>query len=74
MFPLFKNYSFQIYQEAKKFGKVYNIKVVCAYGGGNMWEQVNACQEMPEIIVCTPVRFELLFDPSLLMLVIIRVG
>lgn len=45
----------QIYQEAKKFGKVYNIKVVCAYGGGSMWEQVKACEECPEIIVCTPV-------------------
>ena len=45
----------QIYQEAKKFGKVYNIKVVCAYGGGNMWEQCNACAEGAEIIVATPV-------------------
>ena len=45
----------QIYQEAKKFGKVYNIKVVCAYGGGSMWEQSKACQEGAEIIVATPV-------------------
>ncbi|XP_076460295.1 ATP-dependent RNA helicase DDX42-like [Babylonia areolata] len=46
----------QIYQEARKFGKVYNIKVVCAYGGGSMWEQSKACQEGAEIIVATPGR------------------
>ncbi|KAK2145515.1 hypothetical protein LSH36_677g04026 [Paralvinella palmiformis] len=46
----------QIYQEAKKFGKIYNINVVCAYGGGNMWEQCKACEEGAEIIVCTPGR------------------
>lgn len=46
----------QIYHEAKKFGKVYNIKVVCAYGGGSMWEQQKACQEGAEIIVATPGR------------------
>lgn len=45
----------QIYHEAKKFGKVYNINVVCAYGGGSMWEQTKACQEGAEIIVATPV-------------------
>ena len=49
------NWLLQIYQEAKKFGKVYNIKVVCAYGGGSMWEQSKACQEGAEIIVATPV-------------------
>ena len=46
---------FQIYHEAKKFGKVYNIHVVCAYGGGSMWEQCKACEEGAEIIVATPV-------------------
>ncbi|CAG5135669.1 unnamed protein product, partial [Candidula unifasciata] len=46
----------QIYHEAKKFGKVYNINVVCAYGGGSMWEQSKACQEGAEIIVATPGR------------------
>ena len=40
--------------EAKKFGKVYNLHVVCAYGGGSMYEQQKACAESPEIIVCTP--------------------
>lgn len=46
----------QIYHEAKKFGKVYNINVVCAYGGGSMWEQTKACQEGAEIVVATPGR------------------
>ena len=49
---------FQIYHEAKKFGKVYNIHVVCAYGGGSMWEQCKACEEGAEIIVATPVSWE----------------
>ena len=48
---------FQIYHEAKKFGKVYNINVVCAYGGGNLYEQCKACEEGAEIIVATPVSF-----------------
>lgn len=46
----------QIYHEAKKFGKVYNIKVVCAYGGGSLWEQTKACEEGAEILVATPGR------------------
>lgn len=50
----------KIYHEAKKFGKVYNINVVCAYGGGSMWEQTKACQEGAEIIVATPVSTHVL--------------
>lgn len=46
----------QIYHEAKKFGKMYNINVVCAYGGGNLYEQSKACEEGAEIIVATPGR------------------
>ncbi|XP_052247300.1 ATP-dependent RNA helicase DDX42-like [Dreissena polymorpha] len=46
----------QIYQECKRFGKVYNINTVCAYGGGSMWEQQKACQDGAEIIVATPGR------------------
>jgi ATP-dependent RNA helicase DDX42 len=46
----------QIYTEARKFGKIYNINVVCAYGGGNMYEQCKACEEGAEIIVATPGR------------------
>lgn len=58
----------QIYHEAKKFGKVYNINVVCAYGGGSMWEQTKACQEGAEIIVATPVSTCTLIDLLLLSL------
>ncbi|XP_038077601.1 ATP-dependent RNA helicase DDX42-like [Patiria miniata] len=46
----------QIYVEVKRFGKAYDIKAVCAYGGGNMWEQQRACQEGTEVIICTPGR------------------
>uniref|UniRef100_A0A1I7ZKL3 RNA helicase n=1 Tax=Steinernema glaseri TaxID=37863 RepID=A0A1I7ZKL3_9BILA len=46
----------QVYQEAKKFCKVYNINVVCAYGGGNKYEQQRALEEGAELVVCTPGR------------------
>lgn len=29
----------QIYNEAKRFARVYDLRVVCAYGGGSKWEQ-----------------------------------
>lgn len=48
--------SIQIYNEAKKFGKVYNIHVVCAYGGGSKWEQSKALEGGAEIVVATPGR------------------
>lgn len=56
------DFQLQIYHEARKFGKVYNINVVCAYGGGSMWEQSKACQEGTEIIVATPVRILILHN------------
>ncbi|KAL3316720.1 ATP-dependent RNA helicase ddx42 [Cichlidogyrus casuarinus] len=46
----------QIYAEAKKLAKVYNLGVVCAYGGGNLWEQQKACEAGCEILICTPGR------------------
>uniref|UniRef100_F1KV40 RNA helicase n=1 Tax=Ascaris suum TaxID=6253 RepID=F1KV40_ASCSU len=46
----------QVYQEAKRFCKVYNIAVVCAYGGGSKWEQQNALKEGAELVVATPGR------------------
>ncbi|XP_014206546.1 ATP-dependent RNA helicase DDX42 [Copidosoma floridanum] len=46
----------QIYQEAKKFGKVYNIRVCCCYGGGSKWEQSKALEDGAEIVVATPGR------------------
>lgn len=46
----------QIYSEAKRFGKVYNIHVVCCYGGGSKWEQSKALEAGAEIVVATPGR------------------
>ncbi|KAK3878455.1 hypothetical protein Pcinc_016913 [Petrolisthes cinctipes] len=46
----------QIYTEARRFGKVYNIQVVCAYGGGSKWEQSKALECGAEIVVATPGR------------------
>ncbi|PSN30406.1 ATP-dependent RNA helicase DDX42 [Blattella germanica] len=46
----------QIYMEAKKFGKAYNIQVVCCYGGGSKWEQSKALEGGAEIVVATPGR------------------
>ena len=48
--------SLQIYSEAKKFSKSYGIRVVCAYGGGNKYEQCKALNDGAEIVVCTPGR------------------
>lgn len=48
--------SIQIYNEAKKFAKVYNIQVVCCYGGGNKYEQSKALEVGAEICVATPGR------------------
>lgn len=46
----------QIYNEAKKFGKVYNIQVCCCYGGGSKWEQSKSLEAGAEIVVATPGR------------------
>ncbi|CAF0883783.1 unnamed protein product [Adineta steineri] len=46
----------QIHLECKKYGKPYNINSCCAFGGGNMHEQIMACKEGCEILVCTPGR------------------
>lgn len=46
----------QIYTEAKKFAKVYNIQVVCIYGGGNKWQQSQDLEAGAEIVVATPGR------------------
>ncbi|KAK0165929.1 hypothetical protein PV328_004405 [Microctonus aethiopoides] len=46
----------QIFHEAKKFGKIYNIQVCCCYGGGSKWEQSQALAGGAEIVVATPGR------------------
>lgn len=47
---------FQIYNEAKKFGKIFNFNVCCCYGGGSKWEQSKALEIGAEIVVATPGR------------------
>ncbi|KAK3713732.1 hypothetical protein QZH41_008859, partial [Actinostola sp. cb2023] len=46
----------QIYTEARRFGKVYNIHTVAVFGGGNKYEQSKSLQEGAEIVVATPGR------------------
>lgn len=46
----------QIFVEARRFGKVYNIHAVAVFGGGNKYEQSKALHEGAEIVVATPVR------------------
>ncbi|KAJ8939057.1 hypothetical protein NQ318_007688, partial [Aromia moschata] len=46
----------QIYNEARKFAKVYDLKLICAYGGGSKWEQSLALKEGADIVVATPGR------------------
>ena len=46
----------QIYTETKKYGKVYNITSVCAYGGGNKYEQSKSFEAGAEIAIATPGR------------------
>lgn len=46
----------QIYNESRKFARVYDLRVICAYGGGSKWEQSNALKEGAEIVVATPGR------------------
>ena len=45
----------QVYTECLKYGRVYNVRTVCAYGGGSKYEQTKALQEGAEIVVATPV-------------------
>lgn len=46
----------QIYTESKKFAKIFDLRVICAYGGGSKWEQSQALKEGAEIVVATPGR------------------
>lgn len=46
----------QIFVEARRFGKVYNIHAVAVFGGGNKYEQSKALVEGAEIVVATPGR------------------
>ncbi|KAJ3683042.1 hypothetical protein LUZ60_013269 [Juncus effusus] len=46
----------QIYLEAKKFSKPYNLKVCAVYGGVSKHEQFKELKAGCEIVVCTPGR------------------
>ncbi|XP_015782124.1 ATP-dependent RNA helicase DDX42 [Tetranychus urticae] len=46
----------QIHAEAKKFAKVYGLRVACCFGGGSKWEQSNELSQGAEIVVATPGR------------------
>ena len=46
----------QIYVEAKKFAKLFNMRVCAVFGGAGKWEMTKALKEAPEIVVATPGR------------------
>ncbi|KAJ1913381.1 pre-mRNA processing RNA-helicase [Mycoemilia scoparia] len=46
----------QIYRECKLFCKPLNLRVVCAYGGSPIKDQIADLKRGAEIIVCTPGR------------------
>jgi ATP-dependent RNA helicase DDX46/PRP5 len=47
----------QTYSECQKFAKVLNLKVVCAYGGAPIKDQIADLKRGAEIVICTPGRF-----------------
>ncbi|CEF67996.1 ATP-dependent RNA helicase DDX42 [Strongyloides ratti] len=46
----------QVFTECRKYGRPFDIKTVCAYGGGNKYEQTKDLKEYSDIVVCTPGR------------------
>ncbi|CAG0917707.1 unnamed protein product [Notodromas monacha] len=48
--------SLQIYNEARKYGKVFGLRIACCYGGGSKWEQSISLEAGVEVIVATPGR------------------
>lgn len=46
----------QTSKEAKKFGRVLNLRVVCVYGGAGISEQIAELKRGAEVVVCTPGR------------------
>lgn len=47
----------QTYNECRKFAKVLNLRVVCAYGGAPIKDQIADLKRGAEILICTPGRF-----------------
>lgn len=55
----------QIHTEAKRYGKVYNIRTVAVVGGEGKYQMSQAVKTSPEIIVATPGRLiDLIADNS----------
>eukprot|EP01041_Mallomonas_annulata_P007324 gene7324-14939_t len=46
----------QIFTEAKRFAKIFNIRVCAIFGGSGKWEMIKALKESPEIVIGTPGR------------------
>eukprot|EP00871_Galdieria_phlegrea_P004588 jgi/Galph1/512/GphlegSOOS_G5160.1 len=46
----------QIHGETKRFAKSLDMRVVCAYGGSGIGEQISDLKRGAEIVVCTPGR------------------
>ena len=46
----------QIYSEARKYCKVYNIHMVCAYDDSGKYEQSKALEQGAEVAIATPGR------------------
>ena len=47
----------QIFSEAKRFAKMFNIRVCAIFGGGGKYEMQKALkEEVPEVVVATPGR------------------
>ncbi|GJQ12322.1 hypothetical protein GpartN1_g4721.t1 [Galdieria partita] len=46
----------QIYGEIRRFAKALDIKVVCAYGGSGIGDQIAKLKVGAEVVVCTPGR------------------
>eukprot|EP01035_Chromulina_nebulosa_P019302 gene19302-25163_t len=44
----------QIFNETKKFAKIYNINVCPVYGGAGKYEMSKALKSLPEIVIATP--------------------
>ena len=47
----------QTYNECRKFAKVLKLRVVCAYGGAPIKDQIADLKRGAEILICTPGRF-----------------
>lgn len=46
----------QIFEEAKKFGKLANIRSCCLYGGAPKWPQIQSILTDPHVVIATPGR------------------